>query len=159
MQIIGIDPGLRKTGWGIVSVEGNIITHVSNGTLKSSESNDLSQRLLEIFVQLVKVIEDFKPEVAAVENTFINKDAAGALKLGQARAIALLAPAKLKLPVFEYAPNTIKKAVVGVGHADKIQIMSMVRILLKGLNVNSNDEADALAVAICHAHYRGAVNY
>ena len=130
MQIIGIDPGLRKTGWGIVSVEGNIITHVSNGTVKSSESNDLSQRLLEIFVQLVKVIEDFKPQVAAVENTFINKDAAGALKLGQARGIALLAPAKLKLPVFEYAPNTIKKAVVGVGHADKLQVKTMVQIQL-----------------------------
>ncbi len=152
MQIIGIDPGLRKTGWGIVSVEGNIITHVSNGTLKSSESNDLSQRLLEIFVQLVKVIEDFKPEVAAVENTFINKDAAGALKLGQARAIALLAPAKLKLPVFEYAPNTIKKAVVGVGHADKLQVKTMVQIQLPKAKFDGQDSVDALSIALCHAY-------
>ena len=152
MQIIGIDPGLRKTGWGIVSVEGNIITHVSNGTLKSSESNDLSQRLLEIFVQLVKVIEDFKPEVAAVENTFINKDAAGALKLGQARAIALLAPAKLNLPVFEYAPNTIKKAVVGVGHADKLQVKTMVQIQLPKAKFDGQDSVDALSIALCHAY-------
>tara|TARA_B100000073_G_scaffold346157_1_gene356890 strand:+ start:2877 stop:3383 length:507 start_codon:yes stop_codon:yes gene_type:complete len=152
MQIIGIDPGLRKTGWGIVSVEGNIITHVSNGTLKSSESNDLSQRLLEIFVQLIKVIEDFKPQVAAVENTFINKDAAGALKLGQARAIALLAPAKLKLPVFEYAPNTIKKAVVGVGHADKLQVKTMVQIQLPKAKFDGQDSVDALSIALCHAY-------
>ena len=112
----------------------------------------MSKRLLEIFVQLVKVIEDFKPEVAAVENTFINKDAAGALKLGQARAIALLAPAKLKLPVFEYAPNTIKKAVVGVGHADKFQVKTMVQIQLPKAKFDGQDSVDALSIALCHAY-------
>ena len=152
MQIIGIDPGLRKTGWGIVNVDGNTIAHVSNGTVKSSDGSDLAERLLEIFNRLTAVIEKHRPQVAAVENTFVNKDAAGALKLGQARAIALLVPAKLNLPVFEYPPNTIKKAVVGVGHADKFQVKTMVKIQLPKANFDGQDSVDALSIALCHAY-------
>ena len=152
MQIIGIDPGLRKTGWGIVNVDGNTISHISNGTLKSSNGSDLAKRLLEIFDKLIEVIENYRPQVAAVENTFVNKDAAGALKLGQARAIALLAPAKQNLPVFEYPPNTIKKAVVGFGHADKVQVKTMVKIQLPKANFDGQDLVDALSIALCHAY-------
>ncbi len=149
MKIIGIDPGLRKTGWGIVNVEGNFISHISNGTLIPNSRDELCGRLLDIFQKLSEVVKKFRPQAAAVENTFVNKDAAGALKLGQARAIALLVPAKLNVPVFEYAPNTIKKAVVGVGHADKVQVKSMVKIQLPKANLDSQDSVDALSIALC----------
>ena len=128
MRIIGIDPGLRRTGWGIIQFDGNKLKHIANGTCKSSASNELAVRLLEIYQQLVSVINFHSPKFAAVENTFVSKDAAGTLKLGQARGIALLAPAQAGLPVFEYAPNTVKKAVVGVGHADKVQVEHMVKM-------------------------------
>ena len=152
MKIIGIDPGLRKTGWGIVNVEGNFISHISNGTLIPNSRDELCGRLLDIFQKLSEVVKKFGPQAAAVENTFVNKDAAGALKLGQARAIALLVPAKLNVPVFEYAPNTIKKAVVGVGHADKVQVKPMVKIQLPKANLDSQDSVDALSIALCHAY-------
>ncbi len=152
MKIIGIDPGLRKTGWGVVEIRGNVIGHISNGTIESNGRKDLACRLLEIYNNLVEVFQFAKPDVAAIENTFVNKDSAGALKLGQARAIALLVPASLKVQVFEYAPNTIKKAVVGVGHADKLQVKAMVKIQLPKAKFNGQDSVDALSIALCHAY-------
>ena len=152
MKIIGIDPGLRKTGWGVVEIQGNAIGHISNGTIETNGRSDLACRLLEIYNNLTEVFQLVKPDVAAIENTFVNKDAAGALKLGQSRAIALLIPASLGLQVFEYAPNTIKKAVVGVGHADKIQVKAMVKIQLPKAKFNGQDSIDALSIALCHAY-------
>jgi crossover junction endodeoxyribonuclease RuvC len=157
MRIIGIDPGLRRTGWGIIQFDGNKLKHIANGTCKSSASNELAVRLLEIYQQLVSVINFHSPKFAAVENTFVSKDAAGTLKLGQARGIALLAPAQAGLPVFEYAPNTVKKAVVGVGHADKVQVEHMVKMQLPGVIIAGPDAADALGIALCHA-YQGKYN-
>ena len=157
--LMGIDPGLRITGWGVIKVNGNELTGISCGVIKTNNITSLSDRLNHIYVNLLDQINEYKPSECAIEETFVNKNPLSALKLGHARAAAMLSVAQAGLKVSEYAPNKVKKSVVGVGHADKIQIMSMVRILLKGLNVNSNDEADALAVAICHAHYRGAVNY
>ena len=157
MRVIGIDPGLRRTGWGVVELRGNSLHHVGNGICKSLSSKNLASRLLELYDQLREVIAVQKPTCAAVENTFVSKDAAGTLKLGQARGIALLAPAQAGLPVFEYAPNTIKKTVVGVGHADKAQIAHMVKMLLPAANFSGHDAADALAIAICHG-YQGNYN-
>jgi crossover junction endodeoxyribonuclease RuvC len=128
MRVIGIDPGLRRTGWGVIQVDGNRLRHVGNGVCKSTVSKDLSFRLLEIYLQLREVITLYKPTCAAVENTFVSKDAAGTLKLGQARGIALLVPAEAGLQVYEYAPNKVKKTVVGVGHA-----VLMLRTLLGSL--------------------------
>ena len=152
MRIIGIDPGLINTGWGIIDTKGDNIFEVANGTCETNSSDNLAVRLRCIFEKLSNVLSKYKPDEAAVENTFVNKDAAGALKLGQARAIALLVPAKLNVPVFEYAPNTIKKAVVGVGHADKVQVKSMVKIQLPKANLDSQDSVDALSIALCHAY-------
>ena len=154
MRVLGIDPGLRNTGWGVVDVHGTRITHVANGVCQSKGA-DLAQRLNSLFEQLVDVINAWSPDTAAVEHTFVNKDAAGTLKLGQARAISLLVPAQKGLPVAEYAPNAVKKAVVGVGHADKAQIQHMIAMLLPGADVQGADAADALAVAICHAWTAG----
>ena len=152
MKIIGIDPGLRKTGWGVIEMKGNTIAHISNGTIESNGKSDLASRLLEIYENLTEVVRLVEPTVAAIENTFVNKDAAGALRLGQARAIALLVPASLSIPVVEYAPNTIKKAVVGVGHADKLQVKAMVQIQLPKAKFNGQDSIDALSIALCHAY-------
>ena len=152
MRVIGIDPGLRNLGWGVISVAGSRITHVANGVCKS-EGKDLAQRLLSLHVQLTLVFAEFEPDAAAIEQTFVNKDGAGTLKLGQARGIAMLVPAQAGLPVGEYAPNTVKKTVVGVGHADKAQINHMVRMQLPGIDIAGPDAADALAIAICHAHH------
>jgi crossover junction endodeoxyribonuclease RuvC len=152
MRVIGIDPGLRRTGWGVVDVDGSRIAHVANGTCVS-EGDDLATRLCSLHVQLTAVLMRLRPETAAVEQTFVNKDAAGTLKLGQARGIALLAPAQAGLAVAEYAPNAVKKTVVGVGHADKAQVQHMVRLQLPGVVLAGPDAADALAVALCHAHH------
>ena len=154
MRIIGIDPGLRCTGWGIIDFDGNHLHHIGNGVCKSISSKDLSARLLELYLQLKEVIRVHEPTCAAVENTFVSKDAAGTLKLGQARGIALLTPAEAGLPVFEYAPNTVKKTVVGVGHADKAQIAHMIRMQLPTAVVESSDASDALGIALCHAFHR-----
>jgi crossover junction endodeoxyribonuclease RuvC len=154
VRIIGLDPGLRRTGWGIVDVEGGRITHVANGVCLS-EGDELAQRLLALFRQLREVIARWRPEAAAVEQTFVNKDAAGTLKLGQARAVALLVPAEAGLSVAEYAPNAVKKVVVGVGHADKVQVARMVALQLPGVAVAGPDATDALAIALCHAHQAG----
>lgn len=155
MRILGVDPGLRNMGWGIIDVHGSRISHVANGTCHSSRG-DFSQRLLSLYEQLTEVLLHWKPEIAAVEQTFVSKDAVATLKLGQARAIALIVPAKLGLKVAEYAPNKVKKTVVGVGHADKNQIGHMVRLQLPSANIVGKDAADALAIALCHAHHSGA---
>ncbi|MDA0362322.1 MAG: crossover junction endodeoxyribonuclease RuvC [Proteobacteria bacterium] len=152
MRILGIDPGLRKLGWGVININGSRITHIANGTCKS-DGIDLATRLLSLYTQLTEVVEDFKPEAAAVEKTFINKDGENSLKLGQARGIAMLVPAKAGLAVGEYAPNSIKKSVVGVGHADKNQVDHMVRMQLPGVQILGPDAADALAIALCHAFH------
>ena len=155
MRVIGIDPGLRNLGWGVIDVTGNRMTHVANGVCHSL-GDDLAQRLLSLHSQLSEVIATYRPVAAAVEQTFVNKDGAGALKLGQARGIAMLVPAQAGIPVGEYAPNKIKKTVVGVGHADKIQVAHMVKMQMPGIEIAGPDAADALAIAICHAHHGGA---
>jgi crossover junction endodeoxyribonuclease RuvC len=152
MRVLGIDPGLRVLGWGLIDAAGSRLTHVANGVC-SSDGDDLAGRLLSLHAQLTEVVARHSPDVAAVEQTFVNKDAAGTLKLGQARGIAMLVPAQAGLPVGEYAPNAVKKAVVGVGHAEKRQIDHMVRLLLPGVEIAGPDAADALAIAICHAHH------
>ena len=152
MRVIGIDPGLRRTGWGVVDVEGTRIRHVANGVC-ISEGVELAARLNSLHLALTAVIRTHRPETAAVEQTFVNKDAAGTLKLGQARGIALLVPAQAGLAVAEYAPNAVKKVVVGVGHAAKAQVEHMVRLQLPGVELAGPDATDALAIALCHAHH------
>lgn len=152
MRILGIDPGLRNLGWGVIEVSGNRLAHVANGIIHS-DGDDLAQRLLSLHDALAGVIAAHTPDAAAVEQTFVNKDAVATLKLGQARGVALLVPARGGIAVGEYAPNAVKKAVVGVGHADKGQIAHMVRHQLPGVVLAGPDAADALAVAICHAHH------
>ena len=156
MRVLGIDPGLRNLGWGVIDVAGSRLSHVANGICHSSpgtEAGDLALRLLSLHQQLTEVFREYLPDSAAVENTFVNKDAVATLKLGQARGIALLVPAQFGLMVGEYAPNAVKKTVVGVGHAAKAQIDHMVRIHLPGVQIAGADAADALAIAICHAHH------
>lgn len=153
MRVIGIDPGLRNMGWGVIDVNGSRLGHVANGVCKSDGGADLAVRLLDLHRQLTEVFTTYQPELAAVEQTFVNKDAVATLKLGQARGVALLVPAQAGLQVGEYLPNAVKKAVVGVGHADKKQIDHMVRLQLPGVKIAGPDAADALAIAICHAHH------
>ena len=157
MRVIGIDPGLRNLGWGVIDQVGSKTTHVANGVCHSS-GDDLAARLLSLHVQLTAVIAEYQPDTAAVEQTFVNQDGAGTLKLGQARGIAMLVPAQAGLAVGEYAPNKIKKTVVGVGHADKTQVAHMVKMQLPGVELAGPDAADALAIAICHAHHCGATS-
>ncbi|PJF08960.1 crossover junction endodeoxyribonuclease RuvC [Pseudorhodobacter sp. MZDSW-24AT] len=154
MRVLGIDPGLRNLGWGVIDVMGARITHVANG-ICHSEGGDgtLAERLRSLHAQLTEVLRIWQPETAAVEHTFVNKDAVATLKLGQARGIALLVPAQFGLEVGEYAPNAVKKCVVGVGHAAKQQVDHMVRLHLPGVVIKGADAADALAIAICHAHH------
>ena len=140
-------------GWGVVVAEGSRLSHVANGVIASSADEDLSRRLVELYDGLHEILKLYQPESAAVEHTFVNKDPVATLKLGQARAIALLAPAQLGLPVSEYAPNQVKKSVVGVGHAEKAQVHAMIKVLLPRAEVSGADAADALAIAICHAHF------
>ena len=156
MRVLGIDPGLRNLGWGLIDVDGPRISHVANGICHSTPGDgdgDLALRLVSLHSQLTEVIRLYAPDAAAVENTFVNKDAVATLKLGQARGIALLVPAQAGITVGEYAPNAVKKTVVGVGHADKGQVDHMIRILLPGVVIAGADSADALAIAICHAHH------
>lgn len=152
MRVMGIDPGLRTLGWGVIECDGPRLRHAGNGLCRS-EGGDLATRLLSLHAQLTELVRRFMPDAAAVEQTFVNKDGAGTLKLGQARGVALLVPAQFGLAVGEYAPNTVKKTVVGVGHADKDQIAHMVRLQLPGAVPVGPDAADALAIAICHAHH------
>lgn len=153
MRVLGIDPGLRNMGWGVIDVFGGRMRHVANGTLKSVANQDLASRLLSLHTQLAQVLRDHAPDCAAVEQTFVNKDAVATLKLGHARAVALLVPAQAGLTVGEYAPNAVKKAVVGVGKAAKVQVDHMVRMQLPGVTINGPDAADALAIALCHAFH------
>lgn len=152
MRVIGIDPGLRNMGWGVIDTSGTRMRHVANGVC-TSRTGDLATRLLSLHEQLSDVLARFGPDTAAVEQTFVNKDAVGTLKLGQARGIALLVPAQAGLAIGEYAPNAVKKAVVGVGHADKQQVDHMVRMQLPGVEIEGPDAADALAIAICHSFH------
>jgi crossover junction endodeoxyribonuclease RuvC len=157
MRVLGIDPGLRNLGWGVIDVQGARLSHVANGVCHSAAAEgegDLALRLLSLHSQLTEVLRAYAPDTAAVEHTFVNKDAVATLKLGQARGIALLVPAQFGLSVGEYAPNTVKKCVVGVGHAAKAQVDHMVRVQLPGVLIAGPDAADALAVAICHAHHQ-----
>ena len=154
MRVLGIDPGLRNLGWGVIDVAGARITHVANGICHSDGAEgSLAERLRSLHAQLTEVLRLYAPDSAAVEHTFVNKDAVATLKLGQARGIALLVPAQAGIEVGEYAPNAVKKTVVGVGHAAKVQVDHMVRLHLPGVKITGPDAADALAVAICHAHH------
>ena len=153
IRIIGIDPGLRRCGWGVIETLGNSLRFVASGTVTSDGDMDLASRLCQLHDGLAEVVHAYQPHEAAVEQTFVNKDAVATLKLGQARGIAMLVPARAGLPVAEYAPNAVKKAVVGVGHAGKEQVQHMVRHQLPGVEFAGPDAADALAIAICHAHH------
>ena len=154
IRILGIDPGLRRTGWGVVEVDGNRLSYVACGSLATDDQATLAMRLVTIHDGLSRVVADFRPDEAAAEATFVNRDAAATLKLGQARGVALLVPAKAGVPVAEYAPNLVKKTIVGAGHGDKAQIRMMVGVLLPKATPESEDAADALAVAVTHAHHR-----
>jgi crossover junction endodeoxyribonuclease RuvC len=157
MRLIGLDPGLRSTGWGMIETSGSRLSHLANGCVTSDAAASLAERLLQIHCGLTEVLNIWRPEAAAVEETFVNKNPASTLKLGQVRGIVLLVPAQNGLPVTEYAPNLVKKSVVGTGHADKAQIHAMVRRLLPGSAIGGADAADALAVAICHAHHAASL--
>jgi crossover junction endodeoxyribonuclease RuvC len=157
IRIIGIDPGLRRTGWGIVETLGNSLRFVASGTVRSDDKATLASRLRQLHDGLSAVLHEHVPHEAAVEATFVNKDAVATLKLGQARGVAMLVPALAGLAVAEYAPNAVKKTVIGVGHGDKKQIHMMVRVLMPRASFDSDDAADALAIAICHAHHRQSV--
>lgn len=154
MRVLGVDPGLRVLGWGIIDQQGSRLSHVAHGEVRSKGA-DLAARLASLFDGLRAIVADHAPDFAAVEQTFVNSDPAGALKLGQARGVALLVPALAGLQVAEYAPNHVKKTVVGVGHADKAQVQHMVRLQLPGITLAGPDAADALAVAICHGVHLG----
>ncbi|MDE2487228.1 MAG: crossover junction endodeoxyribonuclease RuvC [Alphaproteobacteria bacterium] len=156
LRILGLDPGLRRTGWGVVAVQGARLTHVAHGVIKPDETAAFATRLLTLFEALCAVIETHAPDEAAVEETFVNTNAASTLKLGHARAACLIAPARAGLPVAEYAATVVKKAVVGTGAAEKGQVSFMIRRLLPAAGETTADAADALAVAIAHAHARTA---
>src|SRR5581483_6511667 len=153
MRLIGLDPGLRHTGWGVIEAAGPRLRYVADGTLHPDPRLGVPERLAALHRELAVLIARLRPEAAAVEETFVSRNAASTLKLGLARGVVLLAPAIAGLPVTEYPANVIKKSVVGVGHAEKAQVQMMVRRLLPGAGPESADSADALAVAICHAHH------
>jgi crossover junction endodeoxyribonuclease RuvC len=157
IRILGIDPGLRRTGWGLIEADGNRLIFVACGSVESSERADLGVRLVAIHDGLARVIEEFRPHEAAVEATFVNASGSATLKLGQARGIAMLVPARAGLTVAEYAPNVIKKTVVGAGHGEKAQVRMMIGVLLPKADPQSEDAADALAIAVCHAHHRTSI--
>ena len=159
MRLIGLDPGLRNTGWGVIETDGVRLRHVADGTVHSDGAASIAERLTQIYDAILALIDSHGPEEAAVEETFVNRNPESTLKLGLARGVVLLAPAKAGLRVAEYAPKRVKKAVVGTGNADKAQVQAMIATLLPGARIATPDAADALAVAVCHAHYvqaRGA---
>jgi crossover junction endodeoxyribonuclease RuvC len=157
IRILGIDPGLRRTGWGIVEISGNRLGFLGRGSVTTRDDDSLAMRLVTIHDGLTRVLDEFRPDEAAVEATFVNKDAKATLKLGQARGIAMVVPAKAGVPVAEYAPNVVKKSIVGAGHGDKGQVRMMVGVLLPKADPRSDDAADALAIAVTHAHHRQSV--
>lgn len=156
IRILGIDPGLRHLGWGLIEAEGSRLSFIACGTVQTQSGEDLAVRLCALHVGLTAIVAGHAPHEAAIEETFVNRDPQSALKLGHARAIGMLVPALAGIAVHEYAANLVKKTVVGTGHADKKQIGAMVRILLPRSDARTADAADALAVAICHAQHRGA---
>jgi crossover junction endodeoxyribonuclease RuvC len=156
VRILGIDPGLRRTGWGVIEIDGNRLAYLGCGSVEPPDHLPLASRLLAIHQGLTEVLGDFEPAEAAVEQTFVNKDGVATLKLGQARGVAMLTPAMFGITVAEYAPNQVKKTVVGAGHADKNQVLVMLKILLPKADPKSPDAADALAIAITHAHHRAS---
>ncbi|GAN78955.1 crossover junction endodeoxyribonuclease RuvC [Acidocella aminolytica] len=158
VRILGIDPGLRFTGWGVLEAEGNRLRHVADGVVATDGTEGVSLRLKALDNALAELLERYSPDEAAVEETYVNRNASATLKLGYARGVALLAPARAGIPVFEYGAKTVKMAVVGTGGADKEQVGLMVRRLLPGAAQKRADAADALAVAICHAHHRSTTN-
>ena len=155
MLIIGLDPSLSCTGWGVIEASGNRLRHVANGQVKTDPRAALAQRLVTIDAALAEVIAQYRPEAGAVEEVFVNSNAQSTLKLGQARGVCLLALAKAGLPVAEYATRLVKKAIVGTGGAEKAQVQAMLGVLLPGVKLAGADAADALAVAIAHAHLAG----
>jgi crossover junction endodeoxyribonuclease RuvC len=157
IRILGIDPGLRRTGWGVIEVDGNRLIYIACGSARSDDAAALGLRLVTLHDELVRVVDEFRPDEAAVEATFVNKDAGATLKLGQARGIAMVVPARAGMPVAEYAPNLVKKSIVGVGHGDKSQVRMMIGVLLPKADPGSDDAADALAIAVTHAHHRQSV--
>ncbi len=157
IRILGIDPGLRRTGWGVIAIEGNRLMFLACGSLATQDGAALALRLLAIHDGLRRVVDEHAPDEAAVEATFVNKDASATLKLGQARGIAMLVPAIAGLPVAEYAPNLVKKTIIGVGHGEKAQIRMMLGVLLPKADPRTHDAADALAIAVTHAHHRQSV--
>ena len=156
IRILGLDPSLVACGWGIVDAQGTKLRHVAHGVIRPKAKQSLAERLLFLHEQIAKVITETQPHGAAVEEAFMKNNAMSALKLGQARAICLLAPAQAGLEVGEYSPRSVKKAVVGSGAADKVQVAAMMNVLLPGCGVKAGDAADALAIAVCHAQ---RVNY
>jgi crossover junction endodeoxyribonuclease RuvC len=154
IRILGIDPGLRRTGWGVVEIAGNRLAFIGCGSVTTNDRDALAARLLAIHDGLLRILDQYRPDEAAVEATFVNMDASATLKLGQARGIAMVVPAKAGVPVAEYAPNLVKKSIVGVGHGDKTQVRMMVGVLLPKANPHTDDAADALAIAVTHAHHR-----
>jgi crossover junction endodeoxyribonuclease RuvC len=156
IRILGIDPGLRRTGWGVIGCAGNRLMYVACGSVETDGKASLAERLVAIHDGLARIVEEFRPDEAAVEATFVNRDAVATLKLGQARGIALLVPARAGVAVSEYAPNLVKKTIVGAGHAEKAQIRLMVGVLLPKADPASEDAADALAIAVTHAHHRSS---
>lgn len=156
VRILGLDPGLRRTGWGVVACEGARLVHVAHGVIAPKDTLPFAERLLILLAGIEAVIAEHAPDEAAVEETFVNDNARSALKLGHARAMALVAPARAGLPVAEYAATVVKKAVVGTGGADKAQVGWMIARLLPAAGKTTADAADALAVAIAHAHARTA---
>jgi crossover junction endodeoxyribonuclease RuvC len=157
IRILGIDPGLRRTGWGVVEIAGNRLGFIGCGSVTSNDRDDMATRLLAIHDGLMRILDEFQPDEAAVEATFVNKDAQATLKLGQARGIAMVVPARAGVPVAEYAPNVVKKSIVGAGHGDKVQVRMMIGVLLPKADPASHDAADALAIAVTHAHHRQSV--
>ena len=154
MRILGLDPSLSSTGWGIIEAQGNKIKYVADGFIKTDSKMPIYQRLATIHNELEQVIADYKPDEAAIEQVFLNDNPVSTIKLSMARGEVILAPALKDIPVVEYEPNKVKKAVVGVGKAEKQQVETMVKILLSGCKPKNNDSSDALAIAIAHFNYR-----
>lgn len=159
MVILGIDPGLQKTGWGIIKYEGNNLSYIASGTIRSDEKQEMPERLKSIYEGIRKVIDIYNPDEVAVEETFVNKNAMSSLKLGHARGAAIVAATALSVPVSEYAATLVKKSVVGVGRAEKDQVQVMIKHILPGAKADTSDAADALAVAICHANHSKSFSY
>ncbi|MEO9468079.1 crossover junction endodeoxyribonuclease RuvC [Parasphingorhabdus sp.] len=154
MIILGLDPGLGTTGWGVIKVDGNRLSHIANGQIKTDPKMELANRLLKLDLELADLMQEYKPDAAAVEEVFVNSNPQSTLKLGQARGVVLLGASRSGMEVGEYAARAVKKSVVGVGKADKDQVQAMIKILLPGVQLAGADAADALAVAITHAHHR-----